>query len=142
MSGMPKDLARKVGMFFLVEPSDLNGFDEWAEWLLSLGSGLCSVIERDGELLLLETRQRVATIDRGLRIEVFSDEHPPPHFHVKSGAIDASFAIDDCSLLRGNVDSGDMRRIRYWHQHAKAMLVEVWNSTRPGDCTVGECRHA
>jgi len=142
MAGMPKELARRVGLFFLVNPRELVGFDEWAEWLLSLRSGLCSVVDRDGELVLLETRQRVAVIDNRMRIEIYSDEHAPPHFHVKSDGINASFAIDDCSLLRGNVTQGEMRTIRYWHQHAKPMLIDRWNSTRPGDCTIGECRHA
>jgi hypothetical protein len=139
---MPKELARQVGLFFLVDPSELSGPDEWAEWLLALGSGLCDVVERNGELVLLEVRQRVAVIDRSMRVEIYPGEHAPPHFHVKSDSINASFSIDDCSLLRGSVSSGTLRKVRYWHQRAKPMLVETWNSTRPGDCTVGECKHA
>ena len=141
MAGMQKDLARSMGLFCLVDPNELSGPDEWAEWLLDLGSGLCDVVERDGELVLLEVRRRVAVIDHGMRVEIYPGEHAPPHFHVKSESINASFSIDDCSLLRGNVSSGAMRKIRYWHQHAKPMLVDTWNSTRPGDCSVGECKH-
>jgi len=139
---MPKELARKVGLFCLVDPSQLTDLDELAEWLHSLGSGLCTVVERDGEFVLLETRQRVAVIDHGMRVEIYPDEHAPPHFHVKSASMNASFAIDDCTLLRGNVTSSELRRIRYWHQHAKPILINVWNSTRSGDCTVGEYRYA
>jgi hypothetical protein len=141
VADMPKDLARKMGLFCLVDPSQLTDLDELAEWLLSLGSGLCTVVERDGELLLLEARQRVAVIDRGMRIEIHPHEHAPPHFHVGSETMNASFAIDDCSLLRGNVTSSEQRRIRYWHRRAKPMLIDFWNSTRPGDCAVGEYRH-
>ncbi len=72
-----------------------------------------------------------------MKVEVYSDEHAPPHFHVKSPTIDASFAINDCKVLRGEVSGASLRTIRYWHQHAKPKLVEVWNSTRPGDCEVG-----
>ena len=108
MAGMQKDLARSMGLFCLVDPNELSGPDEWAEWLLDLGSGLCDVVERDGELVLLEVRRRVAVIDHGMRVEIYPGEHAPPHFHVKSESINASFSIDDCSLLRGNVTSGAM----------------------------------
>jgi hypothetical protein len=139
---IPKDFARSVGMFFRVEPAELTSLDEWAEWLLSLRSGLCQVIERDGELVLVEIRRLVEVVDGRLRIEIYSDEHPPPHFHVKSLSLDASFAIDDCQLMSGGPSASDINTIRYWHRHAKPMLIDVWNSTRPGDCSVGECGHA
>jgi hypothetical protein len=31
MAGMPKDLARSMGLFCLVDPNELSGPDEWAE---------------------------------------------------------------------------------------------------------------
>jgi Domain of unknown function (DUF4160) len=124
-------------MFYLVTPDELEGLDEWAEWLSALLTGPCRVEEVDGRLALIEGRQLVEVLDRGVRVEVFPDEHAPPHFHVKSSAIDASFTIDGCEKLRGKVTGADLRTIRLWHQHAKPKLIEVWNSTRPGDCEVG-----
>ena len=50
---------------------------------LFLNSG-CSVwTEPDGETILLLSRALVGQI-HGLTMRIYSDEHAPPHFHVKS----------------------------------------------------------
>ena len=92
--------------------------------------------EENGESFLIEIKQLVARV-YGLKIEVYSNEHPPPHFHVKSPNINASFDIESCSLLQGDLDSRDRKKIQFWHKHAKSLLIEAWNSTRPTNCTVG-----
>jgi hypothetical protein len=74
----------------------------------------------------------------GLKIEIYSNEHPPPHFHVKSPNVNASFDIENCLLLEGNVDTKDKKKIQFWHKQTKPILINVWNSTRPTHCTVGE----
>lgn len=119
------------------DPAELGGFEEWAEWLEAILHNPCSVWDRDGELVLLEIRQLVARVN-GIRIEIYANEHAPPHFHVRSPNVDASFAIVDCRKLAGDVSPGDLRKIRYWHKHAKPLLIERWNSTRPTDCVVGK----
>ncbi len=133
---IPKDLARQIHRFHQVNPEELETFEEWAEWLEALLHNPCSILERDGELILLEIKQLVARIN-GLKIEVYADEHPPPHFHVKAPDINVSFSIEDCSLLKGKISAGAEQKVRYWHRHSKATLIEAWNSTRPSNCTVG-----
>jgi len=49
----------------------------------------------------------------------------------------SSFAIDDCSLLRGSITDRDQQMVRYWHAQAGPLLVRVWNETRPSDCPIG-----
>jgi len=93
--------------------------------------------EDDGELNLIEIRKLVGRVD-GLKIEIFSNEHPPPHFHVKSPNIDASFSIEDCRKLNGNIERGDLKKIEYWHKHSKVLLIKHWNESRPTNCVVGE----
>ncbi len=133
---IPKHQAREMNRFHLVNPSELETFEEWAEWLEALLHNPCSIFERDGELLLLENKQLVARVN-GLKIEVFSNEHPPPHFHVKSSEIDASFSIEDCRLLNGKIPSSASQKVKYWHRYSKPKLIEAWNSSRPTGCTVG-----
>lgn len=48
-----------------------------------LESGYTVWEEPDGSLRLLSTRERIATIN-GLKIVIYSNEHHPPHFYVKS----------------------------------------------------------
>lgn len=127
-------------MFYLVAPEDLEGFDEWTQYLDSLLHGPCRVEEVAGELCLVEERQLVDRV-RGLKIEIFGKEHPPPHFHVSSCDVNASFAIDDCRLINGTAPSGNaLRAIQYWHKNARQNLMEIWNATRPDGCSVGEFR--
>lgn len=134
--GFPKDIARERGRFHKVGPSELLGMNEYAEWLSALLYGQCYVDEFDGELCLVEIKHLVSN-QCGVKIEIFSDEHPPPHFHVKSGDIDASFSIEDCSIVDGTVKNKELKAIKFWHHSLKPKLIEVWNGTRPSDCTVG-----
>lgn len=133
-----KQQLREYGAFHLVNPDQLDGIDEWGEWLEALLHKPCSIWEEEsGELILLEIRQLVDRVN-GLRIEIYPNEHPPPHFHVKSPNVDASFSIDDCSKIGGTISGMDYRKIKYWHQKAKPLLIARWNSSRPTNCVVGE----
>lgn len=74
-----------------------------------------------------------------LRVEVFSNEHPPPHFRVKCGSETANYQIKDCAQLNGRL-KGSYRAIKRWHTENKPKLIEAWNSRRPTDCPVGAYR--
>lgn len=135
----PKEAVQGTPMFFLVDPRELVTWDEWAEYLDSLLNGPCGFLEDGGKLSLLEQRQLVDRV-RGLKIEIFFDEHAPPHFHVRGSDVDASFRISDGILLQGCVSARDRRAIDYWYERARPTLIETWNSSRPGDCPVGKFR--
>ena len=106
---------------------------------LLLNSGCYVWTEPNGEQILIEARALVGRIN-GLTIHIYSDEHAPPHFHVKSAEIDATFRISDCSPLRGSVDRKTSELIDYWYLNmgGRSKLIEDWNKTRPTDCPVGE----
>lgn len=137
ISDMPKDELRNTPYFHLVDPRKLESLEDFTAWLEAVLHNPCSVWDEDGEPFLIELKQLVARVN-GLKIEIYSNEHPPPHFHVKSPNINASFDIENCSLLEGAIENKNMKKIKFWHSHAKPILIEAWNSTRPGDCTVGE----
>ena len=84
----------------------------------------------------------ILTIDRigPLKVQVFSNEHPPPHFRVITNKESNNFTISDCSPLNGNALSKFFRQIREWHRGHKQELIEAWNDRRPSDCPVGEYR--
>lgn len=131
-----RDLLRGSRNFFLVDIGTLENADDWAEYLDSILHGDCYILEEGGELILVEQR-RLVDVVRGLKIEIYFNEHPPPHFHVKSANIDASFRIENCNLLNGNISRKDQLAVRYWWKHAKTNLIDVWNQARPTDCLVG-----
>ncbi len=135
---MNKEFLRNHNLLFSVNPNELISFEEWCEYLESLLSGRCYVMATGGKLTVIEIKAYVASIG-GLKIEIYPNEHTPPHFHVKSPKIDASFRIDNCECIEGKVSSGIYNIILYWYTNgAKALLIDKWNSTRPTNCVVGK----
>ena len=136
LSEMTKEELRNTPHFHLVSPEELESIDDFAIWLEAILHNPCSVWEEDGEITLIEIKQLVERLN-GLKIENYPNEHPPPHFHVKSPNLNASFCIENCKILEGRVETKDRKKIELWHQHAKPLLIERWDSTRPTECTVG-----
>jgi hypothetical protein len=113
--------------------STATSLDEAAKGLSELLTGGYS-IWTDGRLYNI--RQLVARVG-GIEIHVYAREHPPPHFHVKSSDIDATFTLDDCTYINGNIDRREQRLVKWWYDRARPQLIAAWNSTRPTDCPVG-----
>ena len=90
----------------------------------------------DGLRLLLE--YQLARLGP-LKIELFSREHPPPHFRVSYQGKMANFTIRDCVMINGNLDRF-INNVREWHAENKHRLIKEWNARRPTDCPVGEYR--
>jgi hypothetical protein len=72
--------------------TESENLDDMAKCLYGLLNGNFAVWT-DGALYSIK---QLVSMQGGLRIEIYSNEHPPPHFHVKGGDINASFAIEDC----------------------------------------------
>lgn len=85
---------------------------------------------------LYEIRQLIARVN-GLRIEVFSREHAPPHFHVSSADIDATFSVADGAFIHGTIDGRSRKLVEWWYGRARNVVVAAWNESRPSDCPVG-----
>lgn len=134
---MTNDELKKSGHFHLADPKAFSSLQEFAEWLDAIFTEPCSVWEEDGDSSLYEIKWLV-DFTGGLKIEVYPDEHPPPHFHVKAQGVNASFDIENCIKLAGTVSSIEMKKIKFWHKHSKHLLIEAWNKSRPTNCTVGK----
>lgn len=114
------------------------------EWSVEVGNWLTEelaesfaqgpILDDNGTRLL--TEKQVARV-AGLKIEVFSHEHPPPHFRVKYSGETANYTIDDCTQMNGGLKKF-YRNIKTWHAKNKDALISAWNKMRPGDCPVGK----
>jgi hypothetical protein len=81
---------------------------------------------------------RVPPMPKNLRGEIRSNEHPPPHFHVKYDGEEASFSILDGMRLPGVVGLERYDSIiRDWCEENRRELCLIWNKSRPTDCGVG-----
>lgn len=110
-----------------------GSLEESLEILEILLSNGYSVWEDDS---LYSIKQLVAQVN-GLKIRVFSREHPPPHFHISGGGIDAIFTVSDCKYIEGKIGWREEKLVKWWHQRSKPTLIEAWNNSRPSDCPVG-----
>jgi Domain of unknown function (DUF4160) len=114
----------------VLEAETLAELEESLEELLNSGFGIWT----DGDLYSI--RKLVDRVN-GLKIEIFPNEHPPPHFHVRNQNISAAFSIQDCRLIEGQLDGSSRALIEWWHKGSKNQLVKIWNDMRPSDCPVG-----
>ena len=116
---------------------DQNNIEEFKQFEIQLNDFINSGATFFNEQII-ETKKFVAKYN-GIKIEIYSNEHPPAHFHIVSGENNASFAIDDCELLKNKGFSPKViKNIQDWFLYSKDRLIEVWNETRPSDCTVGK----
>jgi Domain of unknown function (DUF4160) len=87
--------------------------------------------------IVVEQRELLEKIG-GLKIEIYPNEHPPPHFHVKSNDFNISIDILTGEILKGKLENNAAKKIKYYHMLHKAKLIEAWNRLRPTNCPVGK----
>lgn len=91
----------------------------------------------DGKELVRFEKKLVDEIGK-LKINMYANEHPPPHFHASYDREENSFRIDDCSPLYPNGGLTKwFKTIKKWHKDHKAELIATWNKMRPSDCPLG-----
>lgn len=78
-------------------------------------------------------KERIATV-RNMKLIIYSNDHYPPHFHVKSNdrSIDAKYTLNDCNFLSGFIDSKDEKRIKAFYNDpkVKAIFKKIWDKKK------------
>ena len=75
----------------------------------------------DGSVLRVAMEHKVGA-SGSLIFEIFSNEHPPPHFRVSYQGETANFTIKDCKKISGKLNFYE-KNIRYWHKDNKEQLI-------------------
>ena len=75
------------------------------------------------------------TISRffGITIQMYFDDHPPPHVHARYQHQNARFAIATGDLLSGNLPSRARRMVEEWIALNRAALAENWARMERGE---------
>ena len=60
-------------------------------------------------------------------ISIYFDDHNPPHFHVEYNEDEALIAINDLTVLKGNLPPRVMGLAMEWARLHQAELLENWN---------------
>ena len=121
--------------------NDLNGLAESLDYIFAT---TFDAYKEDGQWITKHGRAQVSRKGK-FSIEIYSNEHPPPHFHVRGPNINASFSILDFSKMEGcgDLSKKALRLIQmFYEQGGRDKLVEFWNRSRPHNCPVGPIEQA
>ena len=66
----------------------------------------------------------------GISIYFYISDHPPPHFHAIYGEFEASFVIETCEILDGEVPPRIRRLVQEWAEIHQEELMENWQRAR------------
>lgn len=75
------------------------------------------------------TSWRVPTIScfYGIVIQMFWDDHAPPHFHALRDEHEAVIEIRTLAVIRGGLSRRAMRLVSRWSVKHRAELLENWD---------------
>ena len=68
----------------------------------------------------------------GIAIQMYYNDHNPPHFHARYGRAKALFAISDASIIAGELPSTAVRLVREWALARRVELEQNWQRGRDG----------
>jgi hypothetical protein len=61
-----------------------------------------------------------------VKIQMFADDHNPPHFHVTSPRGAVLVKIDDLTVLEGEIDRRDLDDAKAWAEKNRQVLSDEW----------------
>jgi hypothetical protein len=73
----------------------------------------------------------LAIVD-GVKIQLYPDEHPPPHFHAVFAEFVAQIRIDPPSVLKGSLPRSKMISVLDWAGEHRDGLMQAWNCIEMG----------
>lgn len=63
----------------------------------------------------------------GVKIQLFFDDHAPPHFHTSFAEYKAIIKIDTAEILEGDLPKNKKKEILAWASENREILMEIWN---------------
>jgi hypothetical protein len=63
----------------------------------------------------------------GIVINMYFDDHAPPHFHARYNDDNAVISIDTLEVIEGSMRSKELALVRKWAAKHQAELLEAWN---------------
>lgn len=76
---------------------------------------------------LYEIRERVGEY-KGIKFEVYTKDHNPPHVHAKYDKYEISISLIDFKVLVGNIPEKNKNIAIKWVKKNKDILVSKWNN--------------
>ena len=68
----------------------------------------------------------------GIKINLYADEHPPPHFHARYAEHVAQIGIQELNVTEGSLPLPQLRLVREWATTRVAQLLGAWAALEAG----------
>jgi Domain of unknown function (DUF4160) len=68
----------------------------------------------------------------GIAIQMYYNDHNPPHFHARYGGAKGLFRISDGTLIVGELPETAIKLIREWALARRSELEQNWQRGREG----------
>jgi hypothetical protein len=72
----------------------------------------------------------VISIFEGIKIEMYYDDHNPPHFHATYGGRLAIISIKQCCVIKGSLPSKQLLKVLKWNNDKQSELIKNWELAR------------
>ena len=69
----------------------------------------------------------------GVKIQIFYNDHNPPHFHAVLAEDEVLVVINSLELIRGSLPAAKLRRILDWAAEHQAALALSWVKCQDGE---------
>ncbi|AJY47036.1 DUF4160 domain-containing protein [Martelella endophytica] len=66
-----------------------------------------------------------------IAIQIYADDHNPPHFHVVTPDHEAAVLLDSLELMVGSMDRKSLKAALEWARDNKEQLINEWNRLNP-----------
>ncbi len=78
----------------------------------------------------LDNMPTLSIID-GIKIDVYSRDHPPPHFHALYAGHEELIVINNLTTYAGKLPVAQRRKVIAWASTRQAWLLQVFNQLNP-----------
>lgn len=66
----------------------------------------------------------------GIKVELYFNDHAPPHFHAKYSGYEDVIEIRTLKRMKGNLPTKQHKKIKKWASKNQDLLMEIWDSLR------------
>lgn len=68
----------------------------------------------------------------GIKINLYFDDHLPPHFHAIYGEFEVLLTIPTLTTYAGKIPSRQLKKVKQWAAIHIAQLQEIWDQLSGG----------
>lgn len=72
----------------------------------------------------------IKTID-SIKIDIYSRDHPPPHFHIKFAEYEELIVIETLETYVGKVPKVQRKKVTDWAKENKDLLLRIFQQLNP-----------